>query len=121
MARIAAGEVPIEVIELPGFQRGADQLFTRAQLADLIWEIASARELGDLIPGTGGLRKVRVGTGNRGKSGGARVIYLYGGEHMPIYLVAVYSKSEAIDMTPDEKKQATALVRAIKKEHGRST
>jgi len=79
MGRASAGDVPIEVVELPGFQRDADQLFTRAQLADLIWEIASARDLGDLIPGTGGLRKVRVGTGNRGKSGGARVIYLYGG------------------------------------------
>ena len=119
MARFAAGEAPIEVVELPGFQRDADQLFTRGQLADLIWEIASARELGDLIQGTGGLRKVRVGAGGRGKSGGARVIYLYGGEHMPIYLVAVYSKSDATDMMPEEKKQATALVRALKKEHGR--
>jgi hypothetical protein len=119
MARFAAGEAPIEVVELPGFQRDADKLFTRAELADLIWEIAAARELGDLIPGTGGLRKLRAGTGNRGKSGGARVIYLYGGEHMPIYLIAVYSKSEAVVMTPDEKKQATALVRALKKEHAR--
>ena len=119
MARIAASEAPIEVVELPNFQRHADKLFTRSQLADLIWEIASARELGDLIQGTGGLRKVRVGTGNRGKSGGARVIDLYGGEHMPIYLIAVYSKSEAADMTPAEKKLATALVRAIKKEFGR--
>lgn len=119
MARSAAGEGPIEVVELPSFQRDADRLFTRSQLADLIWEIASARELGDLIQGTGGLRKVRAGTGRRGKSGGARVIYLYGGEHMPIYLIAAYGKSDAANMTPAEKKQATALVKVIKKEHGR--
>jgi hypothetical protein len=89
------------------------------QLIDLIWLVASERELGDVIPGTGGLRKVRVGTGKRGKSGGARVIYIYGGEHMPIYLIAICSRSETSDLIPSEKKQMTALVSALKKEHGR--
>jgi hypothetical protein len=79
MPVISRGQPQIEVIELRGFQNDADRLFTRSQLADLIWQIASARELGDLIPGTGGLRKLRTGTSTRGKSGGARVIYFYGG------------------------------------------
>jgi hypothetical protein len=38
---------------------------------------------------------------------------------MPIYLLAVYSKSEATDLTPGEKKQMTALVAALKKQHGK--
>ena len=121
MTKPTAVQPPIEVVELPGFQRDADQLFTREQLASIIWVIACEPELGKLIPGTGGLRKLRSRLDNRGKSGGARVIYFFGGEHMPVYLLAVYGKSEATDLTPGEKKQMTALVAALKKHHGRTS
>ena len=46
------------------------------------------------MPGTGGYRKLRFARPGMGKRGGARVIYLYGGENLPIFLITVYAKSE---------------------------
>jgi hypothetical protein len=49
---------------------------------------------GDLMPGTGGYRKRQFGRAGTGKRGGARVVYLYGGEDFPIFLTTVYAKAE---------------------------
>ena len=46
------------------------------------------------MPGTGGYRKRRFGRAGIGKRGGARVVYLYGGEDFPIFLITVYAKAE---------------------------
>jgi mRNA-degrading endonuclease RelE of RelBE toxin-antitoxin system len=51
-----------------------------------------ARSAGDLIPETGGVRKVRWSTSRSGKRGGARVIYFFYDRNAPIYLLMVYSK-----------------------------
>jgi hypothetical protein len=60
---------------------------------------------GDLVRGTGGFRKARMGfpSAGIGKSGGARVIYLYTPEQEAIYLVMIYGKSEKKDLTEEEK------------------
>jgi hypothetical protein len=68
---------------------------------------------GDLIPGTGGLRKVRIGRGGAGKRGGARVVYYFHDSDMPIYLLALYAKNEKGDLTPTEKKEFARLVKEI--------
>ena len=56
----------------------------RSAIVDLL---AASPEVGDLIPGTGGLRKVRVPLAGRGKRGGARVIYYVYDQRLPIYLL----------------------------------
>ena len=63
---------------------------------------------GDLIKGTGGLRKLRIPLEGRGKRGGGRVIYWYHSEAFPIALLWVFAKNEASDLTPD---QAGALAK----------
>jgi mRNA-degrading endonuclease RelE of RelBE toxin-antitoxin system len=71
---------------------------------------------GDLIPGTGGLRKLRwVGKG-KGKSGGYRVIYYYFNEALPVYLLAVYPKNQQVDLTPQQKARLIVLGTALKAE-----
>ena len=60
---------------------------------------------GDVIQGTGGLRKVRVASKRKGKRGGSRVIYYYLDDKRRFYLLTIYSKNEVTDLTSDQKKQ----------------
>ena len=71
---------------------------------------------GDVIPGTGGLRKLRWSAGGKGKRGGLRMIYLYlaGKDHL--HLLTVYAKNEASDLSPNEKKILKRIVEELK--HG---
>ena len=73
-------------------------------------------QLGDVIEGTGGARKMRIQIENRGKSGGGRVIYVDVFEKEKLYFLLAYPKNIQDDLTPDQKKQVRRLVEAIKKE-----
>jgi hypothetical protein len=72
--------------------------------------------LGDVIEGTGGARKMCIQMENRGKSGGARVIYVDVFEKEKLYLLLAYPKNVQDDLTPEQRKQVRKLVEAIKKE-----
>lgn len=71
---------------------------------------------GDVIQGTGGLRKIRIPMENRGKSSGSRVIYVDIELKETIYFINVYSKNEKDDLTEDEKKAFKAVVKILKEE-----
>jgi hypothetical protein len=75
--------------------------------------IAYEPTCGDLIPGTGGLRKVRVGRGGSGKRGGARVIYYFYSVDFPLLLLGLYAKNEKIDLSARDKKNLVDAVREI--------
>ena len=73
-------------------------------------------QLGDVIEGTGGARKMRIQIENRGKSGGGRVIHVDVFEKEKLYFLLAYPKNVQDNLTPDQKKQVRKLVEAIKKE-----
>jgi hypothetical protein len=75
-------------------------------LLDLQRELLNDPDAGDVMPGCGGLRKLRIADPDRGKGkrGGARVIYLHVPEANVIYLMDVYAKGEQEDLTSDQKK-----------------
>lgn len=73
-------------------------------------------QLGDVIEGTGGARKMRIQIENRGKSGGGRVIYVDVFEKEKLYFLLAYPKNVQDNLTPDQTKQVRKLVEAIKKE-----
>jgi len=88
---------------------------TRSLQAGLAALIAFDPTCGDLIAGTGGLRKVRVGRGGSGKRGGARVIYYFhGSESLPILIFAVFTKNEKANLSDTEKNNLAKLTQAIK-------
>jgi hypothetical protein len=104
---------PVSVIELPGYRQRADELLGAAEQDAIVDLIAYEPTCGDLIPGTGGLRKVRVGRRGSGKRGGARVIYYFYNAAFPLLLVALYAKNEKADLSAAEKKKFAALVKEI--------
>jgi len=81
------------VIETPTFVRLADDCWNDEDRTDFITFIASNPEVGDVVPGSGGLRKVRWGRAGRGKRGGARVIYFNRLANGEIWLLLVYAKA----------------------------
>ncbi len=61
-------------------------------------------DAGDLIQGTGGLRKLRWSLRNKGKRGGERVVYYWQLAKEQIYFMTLYSKNDKVDLSPQEKK-----------------
>lgn len=102
----------VTILEMPAFAADADDLLSPDELDDLRSQLAFEPQSGDIIPGTGGIRKLRIGVGkkNKGKRGGARVIYYYHHDNIPLVLLAIYAKGEKIDLTPNEKKELKKLI-----------
>lgn len=71
-------------------------------------------DAGEVIPGTGGARKLRVPAKSKGKRGGARVIYVDLVVLEEIYLLAAYAKNEQTNMTADEKKAIRIFIKELK-------
>lgn len=104
---------PVSVLELAGYLRRADELLTREEEQAVVDLVAYEPDCGDIISGTGGLRKVRIGRAGMGKRGGARVVYYFHNEDVPILLLAIYAKNEKGDLTPSEKREFAQLVKEI--------
>jgi hypothetical protein len=79
-------------------------------------EVMSDPERGSVMPGCGGLRKLRIADPSRGKGkrGGARIVYLHIAESDEIYLITVYGKDQKDDLTAEEKRLYRQLVRFLK-------
>ena len=101
-------------VESPSFTRQLADLWADAEYAAFQQFLAVNPERGDVIPGLGGLRKVRWAAKGRGKRGGARVIYLLLVQPGIIYLFHTYTKGDAIDLNPEQKKRLRAAVDEIK-------
>ncbi len=93
------------VVETPSWLRAAEAIFTDAEREEIVAMLAANPECGDILSGTGGFRKVRVGRGGMGKRGGARVIYILRNEAFPIFLINVYAKNEKENLTKRERNE----------------
>jgi mRNA-degrading endonuclease RelE of RelBE toxin-antitoxin system len=97
-------------VEFPNFTKRvtellADEDYRRPQVA-----LIANPELGDLIRGTGGLRKARWSAKGRGKRGGVRVIYYWITRRDQVLMLVIYPKSARDDLTADERKLLAKLV-----------
>lgn len=100
-------------VELPAFEKHREDYLNDSSFRELQNLLISNAEAGDLIEGTGGLRKVRFADAKRGKGkrGGLRVIYYWWSAELQFWLFAVYNKDEMDDLTPAQKKTLKELVK----------
>ncbi len=96
----------MEFIEAPAFTRYVDQYLADEEYRQLQNQLANNPELGVVMPGTGGFRKLRWADPKRGKGrrGGLRIIYYYFLADLQIWLMTIYDKDEASDLSPKVKK-----------------
>jgi mRNA-degrading endonuclease RelE of RelBE toxin-antitoxin system len=107
------------VVETPSYLADAERLFSPDERRAIVDRLAADPTCGVVIPGSGGIRKVRFGFGARGKSGGARIIYLFSGENLPVFVLAVFAKNEKSDLSAAERSALSKMVAGMIESYGR--
>jgi hypothetical protein len=102
---------PVVFLETPVFTRQIRELVGDDQYRQLQETRVARLDAGDLIPRSGGLRKIRIAASGRGKRGGARVIYYWIVAKDQIYMLLAYAKNAQDDLSEDQLKTLRALVR----------
>lgn len=103
----------VTIVETELFQRDVKGVLAEDEIDQLKDFLAKNPNAGNLIPGTGGVRKLRWGVQARGKRGGGRVIYYFHSERIPLFLFKFFAKSEKSDLTGKEKKELSSVVDEI--------
>ena len=103
-----------QFVEAPAFARFRDDYLDDDGFAELQQYLAKNPEAGDMVPGAGGIRKLRWKDPRRGKGrrGGLRVIYYSFLSEQEIWLLTLYNKDEAADLTKDEREQLRRALEA---------
>lgn len=99
----------VTVVETSAYLSKAERIMPEEEMSKVVEMIAAHPEKGDVIKGSGGLRKMRIGLEGKGKRGGARVIYWFYNAGYPVVLLWVFAKNEASDLT---KQQLALLAKA---------
>jgi hypothetical protein len=111
--------VPITVVEVEPFPSKADAVWSEEERLCFVAFIACNPTTGDVIPGSGGIRKVRWRRTGHGKRGGVRVVYYFHDESMPLFLLTVYAKSRKDSLSPNELRVSRKLVEQLRSSYGR--
>ena len=98
-------------LETPVFTRRIRELVDDEDYRRIQVRLLLNPETGDLIAGSGGLRKIRMGVRGRGKRGGARVIYYWRGSRSRIFMLLAYAKNERDNLNGEQLRMLRTLVR----------
>lgn len=101
----------VEFIETDIFTRRIRRVLDDESYAAFQFDLAQNPAAGDLIPGSGGARKIRWGGSGRGKRGGMRIIYYWVREDREIYLIMAFTKNQKHDLS---RREVTALAGVIR-------
>ena len=104
-----AATPPMAVVETEEFLNRATAILTGTERADLVAHLGTNPEAGQLVPGTGGVRKLRWATPGQGKRGGARVIYYYS-RSIPLFALDIYAKNEKANLSEADKRSLKRLL-----------
>ncbi len=107
------------IVESKQFRKTIDSLLKKRQLLledfnDFQKELVEFPEMGDIIVGTGGVRKARLKSSSGGKSGGFRVCYYFLTQDNELFLILIYAKNVQENLTTQEKKELKEFVSILK-------
>ena len=104
-------------VELPIFKSRWEALgLDEEDLLSLQIELLADPKVGDVMQGTGGVRKMRFAFEHRGKSGGVRVIYVDFEVYEKIYLLTAYTKNEKENLTKKERNEIKQLIEVLEQQ-----
>jgi len=103
----------ITVVETPEFVSRVDKLMTKEDAGELIAYLARNPTAGDLVPGAGGIRKLRWRLQGRGKRGGARVIYFFYSSDLPLFALTLFAKNERVDLSQEDRNSFRRLTKLL--------
>jgi hypothetical protein len=106
----------ITVVETEPYLRQAKAIMGEEEREGVLLYLAANLESGVSLGG--GLRKVRISRPGGGKSGGYRTLYVFGGMHMPLFLLTVFAKNEKDNLTKAEQAAAVELARKLVASYG---
>src|SRR4051795_9523252 len=96
-------DAPMTVVETAEFLRHAARLMSDSDREALVVFVGANPEAGEIMPETGGVRKLRWAREGMGKRGGARVIYYYHSARVPVFLLTAYSKNRKANLSKAER------------------
>lgn len=103
----------MRIVETKAFTKRITEMLSDDEYRALQQTLVTRPEIGRMIVGTGGARKLRWAPEGQGKSGGARVIYYYAASDSLIYLLLVYPKNEQETLNDAQKKLIRDLIRVV--------
>lgn len=109
-----AYDAAVVIVETRGFTARISDLLRDEDYRFLQLELVRNPEVGRVIPGTGGLRKLRWAASGRGKRGGARVIYFWHAKSQHLLMLFVFPKNERSDLTAAQRR---ALRKTVEMEY----
>jgi hypothetical protein len=104
------------IIYTPGFARSAAGWLDEATIREMENQLVDDPRTGGVMPGVNGARKMRLALPGRGKSGSARVMYIYAEVKGRVYCLLAYRKNVQENLTPEQKKALSAVIEALKEE-----
>ena len=103
------------VIETEGYLRAAkDAKMAEEEMVAAVDLVSTDPEAGDVMAGTGGVRKARLAGRGKGKSGGYRIVWYFGGGDIPVFLLAVFGKGEKDNLSQGERNALRSMTAGLR-------
>ena len=109
-----SNQLPQVIVETVSYLKAVEDIWDEETQIDFKNYISLHPDKGDIIPGTGGIRKIRWQSSGHGKRGGARIIYYVYNDKNPIYLLFAYPKNTQENLSAKEKKILANLANILK-------
>jgi hypothetical protein len=104
---------PMTVVETAEFLRHATKLMADSDREELVAFVGANPEVGQIIQGTGGVRKTRWAREGMGRRGGTRVVYYYHNERLPLFLLSAYAKNRKANISKAERNAMKRLIQIL--------
>jgi len=106
------------VVELPEFLKKSAKLLRSVERISIVNYLAAHPASGNIMQGTGGIRKLRWSAQGKGKSGGVRIIYYFHNESMPIFLLTLFGKGERANLSKSQRNDLAKFISLLIQNYG---